>query len=232
MRTGTLAGDGLVQTFGKPISRESVSQQAYLAIRESLMRSRLKPGQKLVARQVADNLGISVTPVRESLLRLVSEQALAIDERGTVVVPRLSRDRCLEIRDLRRLLEGEGAASAAIHATPGDLDLLADTHDRYIQSEAAGDFAAALVENENFHLTVCRLAQSPTLFRIVENLWVQFGPTLSTLYDNRSRPFHDRKHGHVAVIEALRDKDAERARTAMSQDILVGGLALLDGFVE
>ncbi|WP_031337760.1 GntR family transcriptional regulator, partial [Rhodopseudomonas sp. B29] len=66
-------GDLQSHPFGRPISKESVSQQAYAAIRDSLMRSRLKPGQKLVARQVADELGISVTPVRESLLRLASE---------------------------------------------------------------------------------------------------------------------------------------------------------------
>ena len=44
------AGSG---QFGRQITKESVSQQAYVAIRNSLMRSRLKPGQKLVARQVA-----------------------------------------------------------------------------------------------------------------------------------------------------------------------------------
>ena len=50
------AGSG---QFGRQITKESVSQQAYVAIRNSLMRSRLKPGQKLVARQVADELGIA-----------------------------------------------------------------------------------------------------------------------------------------------------------------------------
>jgi hypothetical protein len=63
------------------VSPLSVSQQAHAAIRNSSMRSWLKPGQGLVARQVADELGISVTPVRESLLRLVSEHVLALDER-------------------------------------------------------------------------------------------------------------------------------------------------------
>jgi DNA-binding GntR family transcriptional regulator len=214
--------------FGNQIVRESVSQRAYVAIRNSLMRSRLKPGQKLVARQVADELGISVTPVRESLLRLVSENALTLDDRGTVMVPVLTLEQCIEIRDVRMLIEGEGAARAARLGTDADIDVLLATHDRYVRTETDENFAMALAENENFHFGVCRLAQSAMLFRIVENLWMQFGPTLSYLYDSKSRPFHGQKHGHIRIIEALRKHDGELARKAMRQDILIGGKTLLE----
>ena len=214
--------------FGRQISKESISQQAYGAIRHSLMRSRLRPGQKLIARQVAEELGISVTPVRESLLRLVSESALVMDERGTVMVPELNRDRCIEIRDLRMLMEGEGAARAAAIATDAEIDELEAIHERYIETERNDDFTAALAENENFHFGVCRLARSPALFRIVENLWMQFGPVLAFLYDGRGRPFHGETHGHIFVIDALRRHDSEKAREALGRDILIGGKALLE----
>jgi DNA-binding GntR family transcriptional regulator len=227
-RHDTAPSDNESGTFGGQIVRESVSQQAYSAIRNSLMRSRLKPGQKLVARQVADELGISVTPVRESLLRLVSERALVLDERGTVMVPVLTLEQCIEIRDLRMLVEGEGAARAAKLATEAEIENLASIHGRYVQTETDRNFAAALAENENFHFSVCRLARSPALFGVVENLWMQFGPTLSYLYDSQSRPFHGQKHGHVRVMEALRKGDPELARKAVSQDILIGGKALLE----
>jgi DNA-binding GntR family transcriptional regulator len=81
LQPDTTPETGEVSPFGVQIVRKSVSQQAHAAIRNSSMRSWLKPGQGLVARQVADELGISVTPVRESLLRLVSEHVLALDER-------------------------------------------------------------------------------------------------------------------------------------------------------
>lgn len=228
LRPDTTPEAGEVGPFGVQIVRESVSQQAYAAIRNSLMRSRLKPGQRLVARQVADELGISVTPVRESLLRLVSEHVLALDERGTVVIPVLTLERCIEIRDLRMLIEGEAAARAAKLVTDSEIDELSVIHGRYVRTERDRNFSMALAENENFHFGVCRLARSPALFRIVENLWMQFGPILSYLYDSRSRPFHGQKHGHIRVIEALRRHDPERARKAMSQDILIGGKTLLD----
>ncbi len=214
--------------FGAPFSRETLSQQAYQAIRTSLMRSRLKPGQKLVARDVARDLGISVTPVRESLLRLVSEHGLEMDERGTVVVPPLDLARCIELRDLRTLVEGEGAARAAVRATSAEIDRLVDIHQRYMETERNNDYAAALAENENFHFTLCRLAGSPALCRIIENLWMQFGPVLSHLYDGGRRPFHGRRHGHLLVVDTLRERDPQAARRAITQDILIGGEAILE----
>jgi len=224
-----MAGVGI---FGGQISRESLSQQSYLALRGSLMRSRVKPGQKLIARQVAEELGISVTPVRESLLRLVSEHALIMDDRGTVRVPELAVARCIEIRDLRMLIEGEGAARAALRATPAEIRALEQCHQRYMATEGKRDFAGALAENENFHFTLCQMAQSPTLFRIVENLWMQFGPVLSYLYEDGDRPFHGQVHGHLNVIDALRRHDPDLARTAIGKDILIGGKAVLEKVKE
>lgn len=214
--------------FCQQISKESLSQQAYLAIRGSLMRSRLRPGQKLVARQVADDLGISVTPVRESLLRLVSEHALVMDERGTVMVPEVSLARCLDIRGLRTLVEGEGAARAALVAATTAIDALCGIHERYVQTERDGDFPSALEQNETFHLTLCRMSQSPALFRIVENLWIQYGPILSHLYEGVSPPFRGRQHGHLKVIEALRRRDPDLSRRAIAEDITEGGGAMLE----
>lgn len=221
---GTL-GSG---AFGGQISRESLSQQAYVAIRQSLMRSRLRPGQKLIARQVADELGISVTPVRESLLRLVSEHALALDDRGTVMVPGVTLARCIEIRDLRMLTEGEGASRAAARATDAEIAALEQIHERYMATELEQNYEAALRENEAFHFTLCRMAGSRVLFGIVENLWIQFGPVLSYLYDGGRRPFHGRTHGHILVIEALRRRDPAAAREAIAQDILIGGQVVVE----
>jgi len=214
--------------FGARIHRQSVGQQAYSAILSSLKRSKLKPGQKLIARQVANDLGISVTPVRESLLRLVSENALIMDDRGTVMVPELSLERCKEIRGLRIMLEGEAAARAAERASEADIEQLEEIHRTYLATETDSAFEQALVENENFHFSLCRLAAAPVLFGLVENLWIQFGPVLSFLYSNGERPFHEDTHAHIKLIEALRNRNAEDARAAIARDIMIGGQAIIE----
>lgn len=85
---------------------EAFPGRAYEEVRRFLMRGKLHPGERLVTRTLAAELGVSTTPLREALLRLASENALHIDSRGTVVVPVLTREAYVEIRDLRGHLEG------------------------------------------------------------------------------------------------------------------------------
>lgn len=207
------------------ISRDNLSERAYKEVRTALMLSRLKPGEKLLLRPLAARLGISATPVREALLRLVSEQALQMDERGTAIVPSIDRARFLEIRALRCNLEGEAGAAAAARATAEDIESLAAIHARMEEAEIAGDFDSALQANEKFHFGLCRLAGMPVLLGLVEILWMQCGPFLSHLYDGG--PGNRPRHAHRQALEGLRRRDGAAVRAAVVSDIEEGGKPLL-----
>ncbi|WP_159716738.1 GntR family transcriptional regulator [Geminicoccus flavidas] len=207
------------------ITKESLSDRAYLEIRTALMRSRLRPGQKLQLRPLSAELGLSATPVREALLRLVSEQALELDERGTAVVPRLDRARLLEVRDLRAELEGKSTARAAEIADPAEIARLEEIHAGIPEALAEERFQRAVELNERFHLELCAMARLPILYQFVTSLWLRCGPILSHLYDDGVMEWD--VHPHVRIIEALHRRDPEAARTAMRQDIIQGGSGLL-----
>lgn len=210
-----------------PLSRDSLSQQAYGEVRSFLMRGRLKPGERLQYRRISVELGISTTPVREALLRLVSEQALSMDARGTVMVPMLSAERYAEIRDLRITLEGMAAERAAKHATAADIDALKALHEAHLAAEAEGAFDRALELNERFHFDLSALAGQPVLFRIVEMLWTQCGPFLNHFYGRRRSVWKPAQHPHGVVIRALRKGDGAAARAAIAADIRGGAEPVL-----
>ena len=211
----------------KRLNRTSLSDRAYEEIRTALKRSRLKPGQKLVLRALAAELGISATPVREALLRLVADQVLELDERGTVWVPAIDLGRYLEIRGLRVLLEGEAGEIAAERAKPADIDRLARLHQGMCKAASEADLQRALEANERFHLELARLAALPLHLRFIEQLWSQAGPMLDTLQarlDNLRRADHE----HLAVIQGLRDRDGPAVRRAIVRDIVAGGQPVLE----
>lgn len=210
-----------------PLSKDSLSQRAYEEVRLFLMRGQLKPGERLVSRSLAVELGISTTPLREALLRLASEGALDIDARGTVFVPMLTRDSYKEIRDLRAYLEGRAAARAAQRATPADADRLHRLHDAHADAEVAGEFGRALEFNEQFHFELCRIANLPIQFRIIEMLWAQGGPLLNHFYGRRASVWPPSEHPHLAVVEALRRNQASAARKAIETDIMIGAEPIL-----
>lgn len=210
----------------QPIVKESLSDRAYGEIRRALMRGQLRPGAKLLLRPMSARFGISATPMREALMRLVSEKALTLDTRGTVIVPTLTLDQLLEIRAIRVDLEGRGAAAAAGQASPEEIAALSAIHDRISACHQSQDFDAAVDLNTEFHLELCRLGRLPIVHEVVEGLWVRCGPILSHLYDAGVPDWEP--HPHLRVIKALQDRDPEAARDAIREDIERGGQGLLD----
>jgi DNA-binding GntR family transcriptional regulator len=207
----------------RPIVKESLSERAYRELRVALMRGQLRPDTRLRLRPMSARFGISATPMREALLRLVSEKALALDARGSVVVPRLALDQLLEIRAIRTDLEGR-AAAAAIASPAGAIDALEAIHVQISQCHASRDFAQAVNLNTEFHLSLCRLGRMPILYEIVELLWVRCGPILSHLYDDGVPDWEP--HPHRRIIDALRRGDSDTARDAVREDIERGGSGL------
>ena len=217
--------NGDAHAWASPISKENLGDKAYLALREALMGGQLKPGEKLRLRPMSKRFGISATPMREAFLRLVSLDALALDARGTAMVPELTQDELIEIRNIRLDLEGRAAASAATHATDAQIDALEKKQAQLSRAFDSGNHAQAIDLNTQFHLYLCRSGGMPILLEIVENLWVRCGPLLSHLYDG-GNPFRD-VHPHVTVIESLRARDPEMTQRAICYDIQHGGQGLL-----
>ena len=202
-----------------PVDREvTLAEKVYAQLRSALVGGRLVPGEKLVHRQLATKLGVSPTPVREALLRLVSEGALDLDARGIAWVPRLSPEHYGEIMDLRMELEGRAAARAAALATSEEIAALRAIHARLMQGRRAEDAAVVLAENERFHFGVIGIAQMLVLQRVVESLWTQAGPTISLL-SAVPRPVSPAGHPHDDLLRALDAHDMAAARAAVERDL-------------
>jgi len=218
-------GSDDAHAWASPIAKENLGDRAYFALRTALMGGQLKPGEKLRLRPMSKRFGISATPMREAFLRLVSLDALALDARGTAMVPELTLAELVEIRNIRIDLEGRAAAAAATRATSAQIDMLEDMHTRLSRAFEAGDHAQAIDLNTQFHLLLCRAGGMPILLEIVENLWVRCGPLLSHLYDG-GNPFRE-VHPHITVIAGLRARDPGATRAAICHDIEHGGQGLL-----
>lgn len=207
-----------------PLVRENLSMRAYGAIRLALMRGSLPPGERLPLRQTAERFGVSVTPMREALLCLVSKEALSMDARGTVIVPTLTLDQLMEIRDIRTDLEGRAAHAAATAATAAEIDRLDEIQTAIVDAEDDGRYIDVVTLNTDFHLRLCQMGRLPILLEIVEDLWVRCGPILTHLYDGDEGP--DWKP-HREVIRGLRNADPDRTRKAIQKDIVCGGKGLV-----
>ncbi|MEO6746123.1 MAG: GntR family transcriptional regulator, partial [Caldimonas sp.] len=106
------------------IERDTLWDRAYAAIKSDLLAGRLAPGHRLVLRQVADDLGISLTPVRDAVNRLIAEKILehgGLGQGGGAIVPLLDANEFSQLMTVRIALEPPAAAAAALHTTAQEL---------------------------------------------------------------------------------------------------------------
>lgn len=200
--------------------RENLSQRAYLRIRASLIHSELRPGQRLILRPLAAELRLSPTPVREALLRLVSEQALTLDERGSAIVPVIGLAEFREIIDIRSDLEGRAAARAAQQASATEIDQIAATVQAYHAAVQSSDGPTMLSRNAELHRIVCRAARAPLILRILEGIWMRIGPVYALRLEQPAvTPHRPGEHPHDQLVAALRNHDPDAARAAAIADI-------------
>lgn len=214
----------------QPLEQGNLSARAYYAIREGLIAGNFKPGERLVMQDLADKLGTSVTPVREACLRLVSERGLELRSGRFAMVPELTMSRYLEVRTIRIALEGLAAELAVRNVTAEDLTRLEGLHASFQQADQANDGPQAMHFNREFHFTVYRLAGMDMLTAQIEGLWVSMGPILNLFYTKGHNTYIGADE-HLVLIEALREKKPAKARKAIAEDIMRGGVSII-GFIS
>lgn len=205
-----------------PIDSPSLTDIVYRQIRESLMRGRLKPHQRLKVRSLATSFGVSETPVREAIFQLARERAIEIKPRCYIRVRRLSLAEYLEQRDIRLQLEPLAAERAMPALDSAALEGLARIHAELEAAERSNDFDTALQRNFDFHFGIYRRSNMPTLISTLETLWIQVGPMLNYLYPF-GRPTYDAGHQHERIMDALRRQDRDALWNAVRQDMIEGG---------
>lgn len=215
--------------LGPDGGRDSLSQRAYAQIRRSLISSKLRPGHRLILRPLAAELNLSPTPVREALLRLVSEQALALDERGSAIVPLMTRADLRELTDMRSDLEARAAERAVEFATDVHIDELERINARFHASYAQNQHLAMLDANASFHRVVCKAGRSEMILRLLEGLWMRIGPFYALTAEQPFPPLPADGHAHDKLIDALRRRNVADARLAAQLDVCDGNRLLEPG---
>lgn len=203
----------------KPLVKENLSEQIYRSLRLSLMDGEYRPGERLTISSVAEQYGTSITPVREAIFRLASEQALEVKAATSVIVPHLTSRNLREIVAIRRDLEGMAAFRVGQIATPAMIEELDEQNATFIRA-AASNAREAAQANRDFHFLILRFAEMPYVEAICENMWTLMGPFLRMFHEEMPvRRLTADNHLHFRFIAALKTGDPQGARQAMQDDI-------------
>ncbi|SFJ40067.1 GntR family transcriptional regulator [Jannaschia pohangensis] len=210
----------------RPDGPGAAHDRLYRSLRSRIMHGELAPGAALTLRGIGKDYGVSVTPVREAMRRLVAEGALSLSASGRITTPELTDDRIEELAALRSLLEPELAIRALPRAHLALIDRM-ETINRAIAEQIAKHDASGYIRtNLEFHRTLYLRAQAPAMLAMVETVWLQMGPTMKALYGRLNRT--EVPKNHRLIVAALRAGDEPGLRLAVRADV-TQGLRLLAG---
>lgn len=203
----------------------TLAEGAYESIAASLMEGGYVPGEKLATRTLAAQLGVSLTPAREAVLRLVREGALELLNARTTVVPTLSHERFREIYCIRHSLEPTIAKTAADRLTSDDMKALERSLERMTASYRRGDYRLAFRSDGEFHFRIYEAAGMPLVVSFIRAAWLRVGPTFRLLYPGIADP-EDTIRIHQEALVAAKAKDAAGLAAAIERDLARGDALL------
>jgi DNA-binding GntR family transcriptional regulator len=202
------------------IAEHGLNVAVYAELRARLVTGRLSPGHALSTRGIAQEMGVSQTPVRDALCRLAAEGAVEIRSKRRVTVPAMTAERFDDLLRCRLLLEPEAAVLALAHIDAARLEQLRALDAQIDAAIAGGDADAYMTSNHAFHFTLYRAQPRATLTNLIETLWLQFGPFMRVVY-GRLLTAHMADQHRIA-LDAIAAKDGAALRAAIAADIADG----------
>ena len=209
--------------------RPQLAEDVARYVRKRIFDGSYAAGQYIRLDQLAAELGVSVTPVREALFVLSAEGLLTQQpRRGFAVVPVTARD-LTDVSDVQAHIGGELAARAAANITD---EQLRDLH--RIQSEledayARDDDERAVRLNHDFHKAINVAAESPKLAQLMSQI-TRYAPE-SVFPTIAGWPARSTAH-HRKLLVALKNHDGDGARHAMSEHLAAGAEPLIEHLTE
>jgi DNA-binding GntR family transcriptional regulator len=204
----------------------SAHDRVYRTLRATVMHGEIEPGQALTLRGIGKEFGVSMTPAREAVRRLVAEGALTLSSSGRVSTPDLTNERIEELAALRALIETELASRALPRAHLALIDRLQAINGTIAEAVSKGDAVSYIKRNLEFHRTLYLRAQAPAMLAMAETVWLQLGPTMRKLYGRLNRT--EVPANHRLILAALRAGDEPGLRLAVRTDV-TQGLRMLAG---
>ncbi|WP_051401810.1 GntR family transcriptional regulator [Advenella kashmirensis] len=208
-----------------PLEKNNLSDLAYLAMKNALLSGDFKPGERLILRDVAGKLGISLTPVRDAINHLIAERVLDRGpggQKGGASVPVLSRDQIRQLMFLRAELESKLAYAAVAHINDKDIDKLEHIvrqMSRCIDSDSKSKY---LDLHRSFHFSLYEHARMDVVLDITEILWLRCGPALNAVLPDYV-PNLKQQDYHQAALNFLKSREAARVSDSIRLDITEAG---------
>ena len=189
---------------------ELLSKKVYRVLKERIIKGDLVQGSKLLEAKIAEQLGVSRTPVREAIRELAVEGFVKISPNQGVEISNISIEDIQEVLQIRGVLEGLATKLAATKITKEKIKELESFNKNMEKFVSKGDILSFIKESEKFHELVLDTCGNSRLIRFRKNLDDQIHRYRSISLNIPGRPEYALEE-HRKITEALKQGDSSKA---------------------
>lgn len=203
---------------------QSLSDQVFFYLKERIINNEMVPGSIISIEKLTSEFGISNTPVREAIVRLAGLDLVTIHRNKNITVSMMTREKILDILEMRRLLETYGSRTAALSITDGEICSLENILDTVLANPT--DFEYYKFSDLELHEAITKHIKNREIQASLKNL---------SVYSLRIR-YYARFYGeenpnleesviaitseHRSILDALRTRDPDSVEKAVTAHLL------------
>ena len=199
------------------IQRTFVRQEDYVKLRNWILDGTFAPGEQLRDKELAVQLGVSRTPIREALLRLEDEGLVQTKPNRSTLVSSIDFHNAFHLYSIVWTLEKLALAQAFGSITESHIQAMTEANERFLKKMKSRDRMAALDADSEFHLIYVKLSQNKELERIISDVKLKL-KRLDLYYFDKVTNATLSYEEHKQIIEALKQNDLSQAINAVENN--------------
>lgn len=185
----------------------------YEELKMQILTGKIVPGTRLMEVELAADMGVSRTPIREAIRKLEKEGLVTIEPRRGAYASQISVKDMVDILEVRQDMEGLAAYFASSRMTEEQMADLKRTSDSYNRAVAEGDMDSMIAYDTRFHRIIVESCNNSILVHMIEQLQ-ELVLRFRYIYYDDFRRAENMPEEHRQILEAIRDGRAEDARAA------------------
>ena len=190
----------------------------YEELKRQILIGEIAPGTRMMEVELAEDMGVSRTPVREAIRKLEKEGLVTIEPRKGAYASNISIKDMVDVLEVRQGLEAMAAASASEKISDAQKEELQNAVDQYRAAVESEDVEEIIKYDQKFHMLIVTYSGNKTLtqvFSTVQELAIRFR---YIYYDDFNR-YENMPNEHQEIEEAIMSGDSEKARIAADQHV-------------
>lgn len=186
-----------------------MANMAYETLKNMILSQQIKPGERIPEIKLANQLGISRTPMREAIKRLASDGIVTMYPNRYAEVTVFEPNWLQEVGIIRLALDTVAAHLSILHGSNYDFSIMEQYNEACYKAALEGNVAERIKMNCMFHLELSRISKNEELFKIQEKLYLKLEYVQACHY-SYVNPREEQYRQHKEMIKALYDRDEKR----------------------